>query len=149
MTVPEDSVDDLIKGVFAACRRLSKLTGRPFSPDGHLVGSLGEVYAASALNLELATPSTDGYDAVDYRGRKVEIKTTTRSSISLSTSGTNSERLIVVVLDADGTPAVFYDGPSRPVWDAAGKPQKNGQKSISLSRLAHLPDCPEPPHPAR
>ena len=138
MNATADDIDDLIKGVFAACRRLSELTGRPFSPDGHLVGSLGEVYAATALDLELATPSTDGYDAVDHRVRKVEIKTTTRSSISLSASGTNSERLIVVVLDADGTPAVFYDGPSEPVWDAAGKPQKTGQKSISLSRLARL-----------
>ena len=44
----------------------------------------------------------------------------------------------MVVLDADGTPAVFYDGPSEPVWEAAGKPQKTGQKAISLSRLARL-----------
>ncbi len=138
MTVPDDSIDDLIRGVFAACRRLSELTGRPVSPDGHLVGSLGEIYAATALDLELAKPSNYGYDAVDGRGRKVEIKTTTRSSISLSASGTRSERLIVVTLDDAGVASIVYDGPSHPVWDAAGKPQKNGQMAISLSRLARL-----------
>ena len=136
MTVPDDSIDDLIRGVFAACRRLSELTGRPVSPDGHLVGSLGEIYAATALDLELAKPSNYGYDAVDGRGRKVEIKTTTRSAISLSASGTESERLVVVVLSAEGAAEVFFDGPSEPAWNAAGPPQKNGQRHLSLRRLA-------------
>ena len=135
MTEVRGDVDELIREVFAACQRLSELTGRPVSPDGHLVGSLGEVHAASALDLDLATPSTTGYDALDNAGRKVEIKTTTRSAISLSASGTESERLVVVVLSAEGAAEVFFDGPSKLAWIAAGPPQKNGQRHLSLSRL--------------
>ncbi len=117
---------------------LSASTGRPFSPDGHLVGSLGEVLAAELLSLTLMPPSNDGYDAIDGEGRKVEIKTTTRRSVSLSASGTRAERLVVIVLDGDGNPSIVYDGECDVAWDAAGKPQKNGQRVISLSRLGQL-----------
>ena len=63
-------------------------------------------------------------------------KTTTRSSISLSASGTQAERLIVVKLDAlTGAAGIIYDGDAAQVWDLAGKPQKNGQKGLALSKL--------------
>ena len=114
------------------------MTGRPFSPDGHLVGSFGEVVAAELLNLTLMPPSNDGYDAIDDQGRRVEIKATTRTSIGLSASGTRAERLVVVVVDGDGETEVAYDGPTAPAWDAAGKPQKNGQRRISVSTLKKL-----------
>ena len=83
-------------------------------------------------------PSNDGYDAIDEQGRRVEIKATTRTSIGLSASGTRAERLVVVVVDGDGETEVAYDGPTAPAWDAAGKPQKNGQRRISVSTLKKL-----------
>jgi hypothetical protein len=134
----DESKRRIVQEIFEACRSLSESTGRPFSPDGHLVGSLGEVLAAEMLNLSLMPPSTDGYDATDGDDRKVEIKTTTRRSVSLSASGTRAERLVVVVLDSNGNPTVAYDGDCDSVWAAAGKPQKNGQRSISISRLQQL-----------
>ncbi len=54
------------------------------------------------------------------------------------TAGNQAERLVVVVLEPEGPPAIFCDGPSEAVWDAVGKPQKNGQRAIGLSRLARL-----------
>ena len=66
----------------------------------------------------------------------MEIKTTTRASISLSTSGTLAERLIVVQLDAEtGAAQIMYDGEAVVAWKLAGKPGKNGQRSLSLSKL--------------
>jgi len=66
----------------------------------------------------------------------VENKTTTRSSISPSASGTKAERLIVVKLDSlTGAVEIIYDGFAAQVWDLAGKPQKNGQRSLALSKL--------------
>ena len=135
--MPED-VRTAIKKIFRSCQRLTELTKRPFSPDGHLVGSFGEVVAAELLNLTLMPPSNDGYDAIDDQGRRVEIKATTRTSIGLSASGTRAERLVVVVVDGDGETEVAYDGPTTPAWDAAGKPQKNGQRRISVSTLKKL-----------
>ena len=128
----------MVRDIFQACRSLSESTGRPISPDGHLVGSLGEVLAAELLDLKLMRPSNNGYDAIDSDGRKVEIKTTTRRSIRLAASGTLAERLVVIVLNGHGVPSIAYDGACDKVWAAAGKPQKNGQRSISLSRLDQL-----------
>ena len=135
--MPED-VRTAIKKIFRSCQRLTELTKRPFSPDGHLVGSFGEVVAAELLNLTLMPPSNDGYDAIDDQGRRVEIKATTRTSIGLSASGTRAERLVVVVVDGDGETEIAYDGPTAPAWDAAGKAQKNGQRRISVSTLKRL-----------
>ena len=135
--MPED-VRTAIKKIFRSCQRLTELTKRPFSPDGHLVGSFGEVVAAELLNLTLMPPSNDGYDAIDDQGRRVEIKATTRTSIGLSASGTRGERLVVVVVDGDGETEVAYDGPTAPAWDAAGKAQKYGQRRISVSTLKKL-----------
>jgi hypothetical protein len=132
----EPTDDELVRLIFRACAELSRRSGRSVSPDGHLVGSLGEIYAARALGLRLETASNAGFDAVDGQGHRVEIKTTTRSSISLSASGTLAERLIVVQLNAEtGAAQIVYDGDAAVAWDIAGKPQKNGQRSLSLSKL--------------
>jgi len=78
------------------------------------------------------------YDALDNAGRKVEIKTTTRSAILLSASGTESERLVVVVLSAEGAAEVFFDGPSELAWNAAGHPRRTarGASASDVLRLA-------------
>lgn len=134
----KQSVSDLILGVFSACQELSRITGRPFSPDGHLVGSLGEVFAADQLGLILMSPSNHGYDAIDSDGLKVEIKATTRNTIALSASGTLAERLVVVQFDEAGSGVIAYDGPAGPVWAHAGPKQKNGQRRISIKSLSIL-----------
>lgn len=109
------------------------------TPDGHLVGSLGELYAASVLNLTLETQSSAGFDATDSDGQRVEIKTTTRSSISLSAKGTLAKRLVVVKLNPySGQAAIVFDGPTDPAWQLAGPAQKNGQRRLSLTKLAHI-----------
>ena len=86
-------------------------------------------------------PFNKGFDAVDSAGIKVEIKATTRSSIALSASGTEAKRLVVVKFNELGEGAVGYDGASGPVWDAAGPPQKNGARPISLSSLTRAPQA--------
>lgn len=133
-----DDVRGTVKRIFQSCRKLSRLTGRPFSPDGHLVGSFGEVIARDKLNLTLMPPSNAGYDAIDKQGRLVEIKATTRNAIRLSASGTKAQRLVVVQIGGDGDAEIVYDGCIAPAWNAAGEPQKNGQRSISLSKLKGL-----------
>ena len=45
--------------------------GRHFTPDGHMVGSLGEAIAAHHYDLELLTASNKGFDAV-RRGELVD-----------------------------------------------------------------------------
>ena len=56
--------------------------GRHFTPDGHMVGSLGECLVADAYNLELMPASNLGYDALTETGLKVEIKATQAKSVA-------------------------------------------------------------------
>lgn len=129
------SNEELIKEVFAACAELSERLRRPVSPDGHLVGSLGEVVARDRLGLELMPPSNEGFDARTADGVPVEIKATTRNSIALSSSGSIAEVLIVVRFDQEGTGTIIYNGPMKRAWKLAGKPQKNGQRRLNLTTL--------------
>jgi hypothetical protein len=66
--------------------------GRKFTPDGHLVGSIGEVVAAKALGLTLYPGSHPGHDAYDANG-DVQIKMTSGASVSLYATCT---RLVVL-----------------------------------------------------
>lgn len=50
--------------------------GRPFTQDGHMVGSIGEAFPAHHYGLVLTPPSTQGCDAHTAHGRRIEIKAT-------------------------------------------------------------------------
>lgn len=50
--------------IYEAVEELEKAyPGRPFTPDGHLVGSIGEVVARETFGFELYEPSHKGHDA--------------------------------------------------------------------------------------
>ena len=53
-------------------------------------------------------------------------------------NGKQPDYLIVIKLVSDGSWEEVYNGPGKPVWDNAGKIQKNGQRPISLSKLKCL-----------
>ncbi len=105
--------------------------GRPFTPDGHLVGSIGEVVAAEALGLELYPASHPGHDAFDANG-DVQIKMTAGTGVSLYDC---CVRLVVLKIVTPEEAEIVYDGPGEPAWAAAGPKQKNGQRRVSLVRL--------------
>ncbi len=64
----EPTEDELVRSIFEACAELSRRSGRSVSPDGHLVGSLVEIYAAQELGLRFETASNAGFEAVDCLG---------------------------------------------------------------------------------
>lgn len=114
--------------------------GRHFTPDGHLVGSIGEVLAAAMFGLELMPASNRGYDAV-IGTKTVEIKTTQGQGFSLQTDfGRLPDHLVALRIERDGSANVVYNGPGAPVWEIAGAPAKNGQRRVSVSRLRALQD---------
>lgn len=125
-----------LDALYAASEGLEAIfTGRKFTLDGHLVGSIGEVVAAYMFGLELMPASTLGHDAMAPDGRQVEIKLTQGKSVALRDA---PQHLIVLHRPRGGPVRVVYNGPGGVVWDACGKPQKNGQQPISLSRLRTL-----------
>lgn len=133
---PIERVPELVRRLYALVAEFEALfPGRAFTPDGHLVGSIGEVIAAHRYRLRLHAASSEGHDAVSTEGKQVEIKATQGSSVGLRSE---PEQLIVLHLGSSGEAAEVFNGPGRIAWENCGKVQKNGQRPISLSKLRKL-----------
>ena len=132
-------VGDLLAKLYAIVARLEALfCDRKFTPDGHLVGSIGEVIAAHMFTLELLPAGARVHDAETSDGRKVQIKFTQgKKSVGVRAE---PEYLLVLCLTLERCVDVVYNGPGRAPWSEPGKVQSNGQKSISLKRLRELDD---------
>ena len=122
-------LDSLYSAVDALERQFP---GRKFTPDGHLVGSIGEVVAAYMFDLTLNPASTAGYDAVAPDGRRVEVKLTQGGAIGLREE---PEHLVVLQRPKGSVLRVVYNGPGGPAWQRAGRMQRNGQRRIGLTTL--------------
>lgn len=131
-----DRIPGLVKRLYAIVAELEDaFPGRKFTPDGHLVGSLGEVLAAYFYALELLPASSEGHDAIAADGRRIQIKATQGRTVGLRCQ---PEHLLVLRLLPNGSFEETYNGPGHLPWDAAGRMQKNGQRAVSLSRLSSL-----------
>ena len=110
--------------------------GRHFTPDGHMVGSLGEALAAYHYGIELAHASAVCHDGI-CGTRQVQVKATQGNRVALSSQ---PEHLLVLKLERDGTFTEEYNGPGEQVWELVShKPRpKNGQYQLSLATLRKL-----------
>lgn len=130
------SVTERIKAIYAITGELEALyPGRHFTPDGHMVGSIGEVIVADAYGLELLTASAKTHDARAQDGKMIQIKATQRDRIAISSE---PDYLIAIRIHSDGSYEEIYNGPGNLVWQAAGPMQKNGQRSISTAKLSNI-----------
>ena len=127
-------VGGLLASLYRIVDRLELLfPGRKFTPDGHLVGSIGEVIAARMFGLELLPASTPDHDAITDDGRRVQIKFTQGAhGVALRAE---PDHLLVLCLDRDRSLGVVYNGKGRLPWSRSGKMQNNGQRQIPLARL--------------
>ena len=125
-----------VAAIYDAVRSLeNRFPDRKFTPDGHLVGSIGEVIAAEQLGLKLLPASTPSHDAVDAGGVHVQIKLTSTRGISMNS---DCERLVVMRIVDKKYVEFVYDGDGNPVWNLAGKMQKNGQRRVSFTKMSTL-----------
>ena len=128
----------IVKSIYVAVNELEKMfPGRPFTPDGHLVGSLGECLVADAYNLTLMPPSTKGYDAITKEGKKVEIKVSQLKRVAFRSC---PEHTIIIRINNDGTFVEYFNGPGEIIWQtfSGKKLPKNGQYQISLNKVLEL-----------
>lgn len=64
-----DHVPQIVQKIYESAGELEKLfPGRHFTPDGHLVGSIGEVLAAHRYGLTLLLASSASHDAISPSG---------------------------------------------------------------------------------
>lgn len=129
--------EDLIRQLYVITAKLRGIHGLKFPLDGLLVGDIGEAWAAEALGYKLLPPGSPTHDAIDQStGRHVQIKTTQNNGVALKDG---ADELLVLKLHATGKVEVVWHGDNATAWAAAGKLQDNGERSISFSRLAKLP----------
>lgn len=132
----QGSVAAKIKALYDISHDLEELfPGRHYTPDGHMIGSIGEALAASYYNLELFPASEKTHDAKAPDGRLVQIKATQVNRVALSSE---PKWLLVLKIHKDGTFSEEYNGPGKLAWEHCGKLQKNGQRPISLAKLREL-----------
>ena len=137
-----ERIPELVSRLYEIVAELEQLfPERRFTPDGHLVGSIGEVLACHHYDLELLQASQQNHDATAKDGRRVQIKITQRASVGLRDK---PQHLVVLQLAADGTAREVFNGPGRTAWEAAGHMQRNGQKAIGIARLRDLMTQVEP-----
>jgi len=131
-----DRVPELVRKLYVLVAEFEMLfPGRAFTPDGHLVGSIGEVIASYRYNLSLHSASQQIHDAIAPDGRQVQVKATQGNSVALRAE---PEHLIVLHLGHNGESTEVFNGPGDTVWSHCGALQKNGQRCISLSKLRNL-----------
>lgn len=136
MTNAIDTIPGVIQRLYELVSELEHaFPGRPFTPDGHLVGSLGEVLASHYYDLELLPCSSACHDAKTRDGRLVQVKATQGTGVALRAQ---PDHLLVILLKRDGTIEEIYNGPGQLAWANCGKQQKNGQSPISTSKLRRL-----------
>lgn len=141
-TMDTSRFPELIKDIYRAVNELEEMFTdadghkRHFTPDGHMVGSIGEVLAAYHYGIELFTASYKVHDG-EIEGRKVQIKATQGDSIALSSE---PDYLLVLKISKEGVAKEIYNGPGKVVWDLVkDKPTpKNGQFQIGSSKLRLL-----------
>jgi uncharacterized protein DUF6998 len=127
----------LLRAIYDAVDALEQMfPGRHFTPDGHMVGSIGEALAEHHYNIRLSQASAYCRDG-SCAGRQVQIKTTQGKRVALSSE---PEHLLVLVIKRNGEFVEEYNGPGAPVWRhvATKPPPKNGQYQVSLAKLREM-----------
>ena len=141
----KEKLTEAIKGVFDSCRRLSKTSGgiRKFTPDGRMVGDIGEVIAEVFYQVKLHNVGRHDWDGT-YKNRNVQIKVTGGKETyhkETPRGGFADGLLMVFYIDREsGVDKLIYNGDIQRVWDALKKLRINrsGEKIISLNRLREL-----------
>ena len=136
MAMDEKRFPELIGELYRVAGQLEAMfPGRPFTPDGHMVGSLAECYAEYYYGIKLYTPVGKGHEGRVHE-LHVEVKATQGDKVTLRGG---PERLLVLRMFKDGSFEEVYNGPGAPVWALAGHTRGgSGQFQVSLKQLQKL-----------
>jgi len=128
---------DIMQRLYGIVAELEGLfPGRPFTPDGHMLGSIGESLAQYYYGVTLNRPSAKGEDGQAECGG-VEVKITQRESVAFRCL---PETLLVLKLFKDGRFEEVYNGSGSRVWATVSTKTmpSNGQHQVRLSTLRRL-----------
>jgi hypothetical protein len=98
--------------IYKAVRSLEEpCPQRKFTADGILVGTLGEVLSEEKYDLDLLPPKTKDFDAVDCKGRQIQIRCNQRNTTPIKKGATKGMFLALKLLP-DGSIEEIFNGPA-------------------------------------
>lgn len=128
-----------IRQIYSIAAELEEMfPGRKFTPDGNMVGSIGEAIAAFEYGVELFALCTPGIDGA-ANGRNVQIKATQGREVALK-KPKSGDLLLVIRINSEGSWEKVYDGDLERAWNALETQKETymREKTISLKRLREL-----------
>ncbi len=135
---------DAIKNLYTSVEKLqAAFPGRKFTPDGRMVGDVGEALAALKFGVILDKKSKKHWDGYrighDGKERKIQVKATQKDDTYLKPPQHDGDLLVFKIFN-NGDWEVVYDGSILKVWRSlnAKKADKNGAKIITLENLRRL-----------
>jgi len=133
----EQRFSELLKQIYSAVTGLEEMfPGRHFTPDGHMVGSIGEAIAKYHYGIELYPPGRAVFDG-HKDGREIQIKATQRNNVDLKPA--EGGTLLVLKLEQNGDFDEIYNGDADRVWKSLShRKASRGEISISLKQLQTL-----------
>jgi hypothetical protein len=142
--VDPERLPGIIRDIYRCVAELEEMfPGRHFTPDGHMVGSIGEALAAYYYAFdELFPASRYGHDG-RVGDRLIQVKATQTQRISISSE---PQHLLVLRIQKEGSFDEIYNGPGDRVWPlVSSRPlPRNGQYQLGVGVLTRLMlDVPE------
>ena len=129
-------IPSIIRQLYGLVAELeSTFPGRRFTPDGHLVGSIGEVLASHFYDLKLLRSSSQCHDALTQDSRAVQIKATQANRVALRSQ---PDHLLVLKISRNGSFEEIYNGPGELPWNSCSDEGSTGQRQISVTTLRKL-----------
>lgn len=131
-----NEVIELIAQMFTIASRLTELTSRPFTLDGLMIGSIGEVYAQQYYEIVLYPNNRARHDGT-WNKREVQIKATQGTGVNLTCA---YDLLLVLKIAANGSFEEIYNGDGKRPWQAQEHLTRNraDYRRISLTQLERL-----------
>ena len=141
--VIQRKIEEALRGLFSAVSMLKEAyPGKAFTPDGRLVGDIGEVVASLSYQLTLNDGLTRHHDAVADDGRRVQIKTTFGASLTFPVHHV-PDYYLGIRMSQDGSFEEIYNGPGSLIQEGlsgrkATKTGLHGGLMPMLKRLNQL-----------
>jgi len=126
------------KKKIASIYEIANELGREFNisrctPDGHLLGAIGQIAAKIAFGLQFGSDKKEHNCSWSDQNRiiNVQVRCTGRGSVSIRKE---PEYLIALEISETGKIYLLYNGPGEYVWERI-KHQKQAQKNASRNQL--------------
>ena len=142
-----DQLLQAIKGLYLVVAELhNAFPERPFTPDGRMVGDIGEAIAAIKFGVVIdkkIKQHWDGYREIGGKRRDVQIKTTQKYDTYLKKPPHDGD-LLVFKISSKGLWNCCYNGSIMSQWNKfrkMRKPDKTGAIMIPLKKLCSKGSC--------